>query len=183
MATNTSLTIDQYNALDEPVGVRYELDRGELIAAPSPTPRHNIISGEVLNRMIAFAEEKNCGQPFYAIDVKLGENTVRRPDVMFFRRERLKGIDLKQVPMLVVPDLVIEVVSKFDRPDDLMLKVRQYVRAGVQAVWVLYPKTREAYRYVPQALQPTVLDAEHGGKFEEPELLPGFSILLSDILH
>ena len=64
-----------------------------------------------------------------------------------------------------------------------MLKVRQYLRAGVRAVWVLYRKTREAYRYTPQALQPTVINAERGGKFEEPELLPGFSLFLSDILH
>ena len=79
--------------------------------------------------------------------------------------------------------MVIEVVSKYDQPDDLMLKVRQYLQAGVRAVWLLYRKTREAYRYVPEALEPTVLNAKRGGKFEEPELLPGFSIFLSEILH
>jgi Uma2 family endonuclease len=61
-------------------------------------------------------------------------------------------------------------------------KVRQYLQAGVRAVWLLYRKTREAYRYVPEAIQPTVVCAERGGKFEEPELLPGFSLLLSEIL-
>ena len=183
MATKTLLTIEQYNALDEPAGVRYELDRGELIVTPSPAPQHNIVCVDLSGPLNMWVKERNLGQVLYEVDVKLGEDTVRRPDIMFFRRERIKDLDLEQVPMLVVPDLVIEVVSKFDRPDDLMLKVRQYVRAGVQAVWVLYPKTREAYRYVPQALQPTVLDAEQGGKLEEPELLPGFSMSLSEILH
>ena len=183
MATKTLLTIGQYSALDEPVGVRYELDRGELIVTPSPVPMHNIICGELHGRLNAWAKENNLGQVLYEIDVKIGEDTVRRPDLMFFLRERIKDIDLDQVPLPIAPDLVIEVVSKSDQADDLMLKVRQYLQAGVRAVWVLYRKTREAYRYTPEALQPSVINAERGGKFEEPELLPGFSLLLSEILH
>jgi len=183
MATKTLLTIEQYNALDEPPGVRYELDRGELIVTPSPAPTHNIVCGDLCRRLGSWVDEHNLGQVIYEVDVKLAAETVRRPEVMFFRRDRIRDIDLEQVPMLVVPELVIEVISKFDRPDDLMLKVRQYLRAGVQAVWVLYPKTREAHRYTPEVLQPSVINAERGGKFEEPELLPGFSLLLSEILH
>jgi len=183
MATKTLLTIGQYSALEEPVGVRYELDRGELIVTPSPVPMHNIICGELYTRLSAWAKENNLGQVLYEVDVKLGEDTVRRPDLMYIVRERIKDIDLDQVPLPIAPDLVIEVVSKNDQADDLMLKVRQYLQAGVRAVWVLYRKTREAYRYTPEALQPNVITAERGGKFEEPELLPRFSLLLSDILH
>ena len=43
MATKTLLTIEQYRTLEEPVGARYELDRGEIIVTPSPVPMHNII--------------------------------------------------------------------------------------------------------------------------------------------
>src|SRR5208337_677630 len=128
-------------------------------------------------------EEHGLEQVLYEIDVRLAEDTVRRPDVMFISRERIAGVDLEQVPLAVPPDLVIEVVSKYDQPDDLILKVRQYLQARVRAVWLLYRKTREAHRYTPEALQPSVLNAERGGKFEEPELLPGFSLFLSEILH
>ncbi|MFZ0962396.1 MAG: Uma2 family endonuclease [Terriglobia bacterium] len=182
MATKTLLTLGEYNALVEPVGVRYELDRGELIVTPSPVPMHNIICGELHGRLSTWAKENNLGQVLYEVDVKLAHDTVRRPDLMFFSRERIKGIDLDEVPLPIAPDLVIEVVSKNDQPDDLMLKVRQYLQAGVRAVWLLYRKTREAYRYTPEALHPSVVSAERGGKIEEPELLPGFSLLLSEIL-
>lgn len=74
-------------------------------------------------------------------------------------------------------------VSKYDQADDLILKVRQYLQAGVRAVWSMYRKTREAYRYVPNDVQPSVVSADREGKFEEPELLPGFPILLSEILR
>jgi Uma2 family endonuclease len=144
---------------------------------------HNITCGEFYSRLNAWVKEHNLGQVIYEVDVKLAEDTVRRPDVMFFVRERLKDIDLERVPLPIAPDLVIEIVSKHDQPDDLMLKVRQYQQAGVRAIWLLYRKTREAYRYTPEALQPSVVNAERGGKFEEPELLPGFSLFLSEILH
>jgi len=183
MATKTLLTLAQYSALDEPVGVRYELDRGELIVTPSAVPMHNIICGDLYTRLSAWVKGNNLGQVLYTVDVKLGEDTVRRPDLMFFVRDRIKDIDLDQVLLPIAPDLVIEVVSKNDQADDLMLKIRQYLQTGVRAVWVLYRKTREAYRYIPEALQPSVVNAERGGKFEEAELLPGFSLLLSEILH
>src|SRR5208282_191098 len=109
MATKTLLTIGQYSALEEPVGVRYELDRGELIVTPSPVPMHNIICGDLFSRLNAWAKEYNLGQVLYEVDVRLAEDTVRRPDVMFFCRERIKDIDLDQVPLLIAPDLVIEV--------------------------------------------------------------------------
>ena len=54
MATKTLLTIGEYNAMVEPVGVRYELDRGELIVTPSPVPMHNIICGELHGRLNAW---------------------------------------------------------------------------------------------------------------------------------
>lgn len=102
---------------------------------------------------------------------------------MYITRERIKDLDLDEVPLPIAPDLVIEVVSKNDQPDDLMLKVRQYLRAGVRAAWLLYRKTREAHRYIPDALRPSVVNSEQGGKIEEPEMLPGFSLPLSEILH
>lgn len=127
MATKTLLTIDGYNALEEPAGVRYELDRGELVVTPSPMPRHNIICGELVGHLNLCAKKYDLGEVLYEVDVLLA-------------------------------------------------------RAGVQTVWVMYPKTRQAYRYVQGSLQPSVLDAERGDKLEEPRLLPGFSLLLSEIL-
>src|SRR5579872_2235563 len=116
MATKTLLTVEQYNALEEPAGVRYELDRGELIVTPSPMPRHNIICRELVGHLNLWAQKYNLGEVLYEVDVKLAEDIVRRPDVMFISRERMKVVDLDQVPVKVVPDLVIEVVSRHDQP-------------------------------------------------------------------
>ena len=182
MATKTLLTVADYAALDEPEGVRYELSEGELIVTPSPNYFHNRIR-DGLNRLMAFVETRNLGSVVSEMDFQLAGDTVRRPDVAFISAERLRGIDLEQVPLPLAPDLAIEVVSPSDRAGDLLLKVSQYLAAGTKAVWLFYPNTRLAYRYLPGKLEPEVRSAEAGHKFEEPELLPGFSIPLSQIFQ
>jgi Uma2 family endonuclease len=182
MATKTLLTIEQYAALDEPVGVRYELSQGDLIVTPSASYFHNDIRDRFNARLRAFLDAYPCGNVISEMDMTLGADTVRRPDVAFIRKERLEGIDLERVPLPIAPDLAIEIVSKNDRADDLILKVSQYLQAGVQAVWLFYPSTQLAYRYVPGKLEPEVRSAKAGDRFEEPELLKGFSLPLSEIL-
>jgi Uma2 family endonuclease len=115
------------------------------------------------------------------MDMALGADTVRRPDVAFIRKGRLAGIDLERVPLPIAPDLAIEIVSKNDRADDLNLKVSQYLQAGVQAVWLFYPRTQLAYRYLAGKLDPEVRSAKAGDRFDEPELLSGLSLPLSEI--
>ncbi|HMD86930.1 MAG TPA: Uma2 family endonuclease [Terriglobia bacterium] len=182
MATKTLLTVEQYAALDEPAGLRYELSEGELIVTPSATHFHNEIRDEVASRLRIFVKGRRLGDVTSETDVKLAGEVVRRPDVAFIRAGRLEGVDLDRVPLPVAPDLVIEIVSKNDRADDLMLKVSQYLQAGAQAVWLMYPKSRLAYRYVPGKLEPEVRTTAAGDRFEEPELLPGFSFPLAEVL-
>lgn len=182
MATKTLLTVKDYAALEEPEGVRYELSEGELIVTPSASLFHNELRDELNSRLRAFVKSRKLGRVTSETDLKLAGDVVRRPDVAFIRAHRLEGVDLDQSPLPVAPDLAIEIVSKNDRADDLMVKVSQYLRAGAQAVWLMYPNTRLAYRYVPSKREPEVRAAEAGDKFEEPELLPGFILPLAEIL-
>ena len=182
MATKTLLTIEQYAALDESGGVHYELSEGELIVTPSANYFHNDIRDRFNARLRAFMETSACGNVISEMDMALGAETVRRPDLAFIRKGRLEGIDLERVPLPIAPDIAIEIVSKNDRADDLNLKVSQYLQAGVQAVWLFYPRTQLAYRYVAGKLDPEVRSAQAGGPFEEPELLSGFSLPISEIL-
>ena len=183
MATKTLLSVEEYAALREPEGVRYELSAGELIVTPSPSYFHNEIRDELNARLRAFVKSQKLGGVTSGTDMMLAGNTVRRSDLAFICAERLRGIDLHKIPMPLSPDLVIEIASENDRADDLILKVRQYLAAGTRAVWLLYPSTRLSYRYVPGNLEPEVGSADAGHTFEEPEMLPGFSIPLAEIFQ
>ncbi len=178
MATKTLLTIEQYMALGEdPPGVRYELSDGELIVTPSSNYFHNEIRDEFNGRLRAFLKAHQIGIVISETDVQIGETTVRRPDVAFIRKERLQGVDLHHIPLAVVPDLVIEIVSPTDRTSDLMKKVSEYLENGAQAIWLFYPSLLLAYRY--NNSQTRCLAASN--EFSEPELLPGVVLKISEI--
>lgn len=181
MATKTLLTVQDYAALDEPAGVRYELSNGELIVTPSSSFYHNNVRDRLYIPLKLFVQSRNLGDATSETDLTLVGEVVRRPDVGFIRTERLSGINLEQSPLPVSPDLAIEIVSKNDRADDLMLKVSQYLQSGAAAVWLMYPNTRSAYRFSAGKREPEVRTADDGDKFEEPALLPGFSLPLTEI--
>lgn len=181
MANKTLLTIDDYLRLDEPAGVRYELSEGELIVTPSPNLLHNELRDELNAQLRAFVKSHKLGLITSETDMQLADDVVRRPDVAFISSERLRGINRRKIPVPLSPDLAIEIVSENDRADDLILKVRQYLTAGSKAVWLFYPSTRLAYRYVPDKLEPEVRSEDAGHKFEEPEMLPGVVIPLAEI--
>ncbi len=182
MATKTLMTVKDYAALDEPAGVRCELSNGELIVTPSSSTFHNLIRDDFNSHLRIFGKARKLGVVVSETDMTLVGEVARKPDIAFIRAQRLEGVNLDQSPLPVSPDLAIEIVSKNDRADDLLLKVFQYLEAGAQAVWLMYLNTRLAYRYLPGKRQPEVRAADTGDKFEEPELLPGFSLLLSEIL-
>ena len=183
MTTKALLSVEDYAALDEPEGVRYELSEGELIVTPSPNYVHHEIRDKFNARLRALVDVQKLGGVTSETDFKLLGETVRRPDVAFIRADRLRGIDLEQIPLPLAPDLAIEIVSRSERAADLLLKVSQYLAAGTSAVWLFYPNTRLAYRYLPGKLEPEVRSADAGHTFEEPELLPGFSIPLDQIFE
>jgi len=175
MATKTSITAEQYAALDEPEGSRYELSAGELIVSPSAMFFHNQICSRVFIPLATFVDQKKMGEVVMETDFQLSEDTVRRPDIAFMHANKVALIDPHQ-RLKIAPDLAIEVASPSDRPDDLMLKVQQYLNAGTATVLVIYPEAHLAYLYHGQG---TAEVFERG----PIELLPGLSLSLDEILN
>lgn len=85
MATKTLLTVEQYAALDEPVGLPYELSEGELIVTPSASAFHNGCRDEFNSRLRTFVKEHKLGRVLSETDMMLAEDVVRRPDVAFIQ--------------------------------------------------------------------------------------------------
>ena len=180
MATKTSMTIAEFDALDEIEGTKQELIDGDLILTPSPMPRHNVVGSKVGSRLAVFVDEHKLGIVLWSQDYKVGDD-VLNPDLAFIRAERL--IDKDQRPGWV-PDLVVEIWSPSNqrKSQDLRNKAKRYLDGGAQAVWLLYPEAGVARIEKPG--QPSlVLDVDSGGRLEDPGLLTGFSIALADIFE
>lgn len=177
VATTTRISFDEYLKLPENEGGIYELDEGELLMEPSPALRHNLIRQRIAMRLTEFAESRALGLVVEEMDFRLREDTVRNPDVAFIPAERANGIDLDKSPVEGAPALAVEVISPHNRADDMARKIHQYLHAGCQTVWVVYPSLRmvevHSNRGVRQVQEPAVL--------HEETLLSGFSLSLSHI--
>jgi Uma2 family endonuclease len=69
-------------------------------------------------------------------------NRIRFPDVAFTRKDRLPGGQPARGHATVAPDLAVEVVSPNDNAADLLVKMDDYLKAGVPMVWVVNPDGR-----------------------------------------
>ena len=63
----------------------------------------------------------------------------------------VKALPHEATPVLVRPDLVIEIVSPDDTVSDMLAKIGEYLAAGIPRIWVIDPYQR------------TVVEADHGG--------------------
>ncbi len=179
MATKVQMSLEEYDALPEKEGVKYELSEGDLITVTaSPRLYHNRVRDRLGRILAAFVEEHGLGEVTTETDFKLSEDVVRIPDIAFIRADRLPAINPRQ-RIEGAPDLAIEVVSPGDDPDDLVLKTQQYLRSGARAVWVVYPEARLAYLYKPGE-RPEVRETHQ--TLDDPEILPEFSLPLVRVL-
>jgi Uma2 family endonuclease len=177
MATKTLLTIEQFDQLPITEGILYELNEGEVVTLTEPMPRHNWVRDNVARLTGNFVEDRRLGKVFVETGYQLTPETVRIPDVSFVPVDRLSEIDLDK-RIQGAPALVIEVISPTDLAEELTQKVKQYLAAGVKAVWVFYPKTREVQVFRAGGGSFVRHEAE---MLEEPDLLPGFSLDLKAV--
>lgn len=144
MGAITKITFEEFQKLRDaaPETVGYELDEGEPVLTPSPTPYHNIVSYRLRRALTDFVQTHRLGVVIGETDFRLTTSTVRRPDVAFIPQTQLKDIDFHRSPIAGAPLLAIEVISPGNLAQDTIKKVRQYLAAGSQSVWLVYPDLR-----------------------------------------
>jgi Uma2 family endonuclease len=126
----------------------------DLLAIPEELRRHEVIDGELVEKEAASGRhggaqlrlgqtlapyDRRSGGWWFAseTEIQLDVHQVFRPDVAGWRRERLSELP-SEVPILVRPDWVCEILSK-NRRNDLVKKKRAYHASGVGHDWLVDP--------------------------------------------
>jgi Uma2 family endonuclease len=111
--------------------------------------------------------------------LRLSRGLVRIPDVSYVSWDRLPGRRVPNEPIPdLVPDLAVEVISPSNTEREMQRKLEEYFAAGVQLVWLVYPKTYTVEVF-SSPKRKTVLrksDTLNGG-----DVLPGFSVPLKKL--
>ncbi len=91
------------------------------------------------------------------------------------------GIEFEKAPRglwSLAPDLAVEVVSPSESAADVYDKVQDYLAAGTQAVWVVYP-TRQAV--VAYAADGSARSLAASDTLRDAQVLPGFQCQVSEL--
>jgi Uma2 family endonuclease len=122
-------------------GDRHEIIDGELVVTPSPAPKHQIISTNLILRLGQHIEMHDLGTLLHApTDIRFTPGNVLIPDLCFVSRDRAHIIGARAVD--APPDLVVEILSPGTRRRDLAVKRDLYARFGVQEYWIVDPDAR-----------------------------------------
>jgi Uma2 family endonuclease len=145
----TKMTALQFLELGEdPPGIRLELVNGEVAASPSPIPDHSHVEKVLSFLLMQHIRAKKLGLLYGDVDTTFGKYDVRRPDLIYFSRDRLHLVGEKS--MEGPPDLCVEIIGPSSSIIDRRDKRRQYEKGGVNCYWIVDPEQRtiEAYKLV-----------------------------------
>jgi Uma2 family endonuclease len=143
------MTANQFLQLGEdPPGVRLELVDGEVTVSPGPNARHSFVDTRLRKILGNHIDANDLGELYGDVDTIFGEHDVRRPNILFFSKERLHLIGEKA--MEGPPDLCVEILSPSSKAVDRKQKFKQYEMGKVAHYWIIDPaaQTIEAYKLV-----------------------------------
>jgi Uma2 family endonuclease len=179
MGAKTLLTVEHLERLPEARDVSYELDQGELVEVSSATYLHNRIRDRLVQRLMNHLDaQKNLSEVVAEQWFRLGEDTVRAPDVALIAPSQLALLEPERRIQPFSPALAIEITSPSNTFDELARKTQQYLEAGTHAVWIFVTAMRQIHVYSATA-HPVILTAED--VLEDAALLPGFSARVEEL--
>jgi Uma2 family endonuclease len=172
------MTAEQFDALPEEEGRKWELLDGELIEVPSATPKHNRILLRLARLLDEFAEARNLGAVCPETDLAVRANTRLRPDLGFFSAETWRTVDLERVPIVQTPDIAVEIISPSETEKTIRRKIDAYLKWGVHEVWLIHPDIRTVFIHSRAGVQPL-----SEGAFLTSSFVPGWQIQIADLFE
>ncbi|WP_406698618.1 Uma2 family endonuclease [Singulisphaera sp. Ch08] len=158
----------------------YEVVDGQVIEKAAMGVYEGELASLLVAYLLTFARTHKLGkvvcEVLFLIDRT--RNLQRRPDVAFVSDARWPYN--RSVPRTaawdIIPDLAIEVNSPTNTGNEIIAKVDEYFRAGVQRVWVVYSNARTVSLY-ESPNQVKILQV--GDTLDGAPLLPGFHLPLA----
>ena len=173
------ITYEDYCALPEEPGYRFEVLDGLLVKEPSANVPHQRVSRR-LQRLLEdyFLAVDPAGEVFDApLDLTLGKYTVVQPDLFYVSSQQKELVLHARVDG--APTLVVEILSPSSLRKDRLQKMRIYQNASVPHYWIVDPeeKTMECY-CLSGGLYTLVAGGMDSEELSHPSL-PGLKLPLS----
>jgi Uma2 family endonuclease len=179
-ATGRLLTAEEFERLSDDDKL-YELIDGERREIPRLTMWQGEVEVNLAMRLHTHVRSRALGCVSIgkvAFIVRRNADRVRAADIAFIRRERVPPLEARQHIMEVVPDLVVEILSKHDTVEEISDKIDDWLAAGVPVLWIVDPFRRTVT--ICRSGRDPVLLGEHGTLEGDP-VVPGFRCPVAEI--
>lgn len=188
LTTQQTYTVDEFLAWIESLPENderrhWQLMRGEILQmSPSKAVQTNsaanllvYVGGFVLLNDLGYMTGADGG-------FKITEDDYYAPDAAFISKAKLPDGLPEDDFLRVVPDLVIEVVSKSDETS-AHAKAMRYLEVGVRMIWVARPKTKTIEVYTPTENGALIQVVAADGVLSGGDVLPGFTLEVKEVFR
>ena len=179
MATKVEYTPEDLLAM--PNEKKYELVDGELVER-NIGALSSWIGGELVFRLRSFLQDHPVGYVWPADNgfqcFPNSPNKVRRPDVSFVRTGRLPNDEAPEGWVRIVPDLVVEVLSRRDLALQVEKRLHDFRSAGVALIWMINPNLRTIRVHRKDG---RLEDLEETEEISGEDVIPGFRCRVGDL--
>ncbi|MDQ2730688.1 MAG: Uma2 family endonuclease, partial [Armatimonadota bacterium] len=131
---------------DLPSGsVSYELHAGKLIVTPPTSDEHGSTESLITSSLVVNGQQAGLGKVRggeVGILISRNPDTVLGADVVFLSTSQFPVEVTPEGYLATMPTLVVEIASKNDTQAKIKREVQQYLTAGVETVWVVYPLSK-----------------------------------------
>ena len=162
---------------------RYEIINGKLIDMGNSGAKHGYVCSLLVMALMNYILPKKLGiilDSSTAFKMKSGNK--RSPDISFFAKERLQGLEELPTGFLEgAPDLTIEVLSPGHPIEEIDDKLVEYFENGARLVWVINPN--QHYVLVYRSAQEPDRLLKSIDSLDGEDIIPGFGFPLADLFQ
>lgn len=179
------ITLEEFYKMRESSDRPLEYVDGVVFMSPSPSTRHQRISGRLYVQLFHFLEGTDC-EVFHApFDIQLQQEHVEGtniviPDLSVICDKR----GLTEITYIGVPAVMIEILSPSNQAHDLVFKLNLYMQYGVKEYWIINPILNIVQIYtLNEDLQYQQLDVLRDTGTVRSNVLQGFSVNLETLFQ
>jgi Uma2 family endonuclease len=162
--------------------VSFELHHGRLVAVSPPGATHGSLQCRIATALATQGERKGLGNAYTEVAVVLDRapDHVVGADAAFIAQCSLPARESPEGYLVTIPELIVEIRSKNNTTTEIATKVADYLKAGVQLVWVIDPESDTVTEHRPNAKPKAFQKAD---SLSCDDIIPGFRLAIADLFR